>query len=127
MKAITAEKLCPICQRQFRRSHRANRFRAGSLNEEHTYCSPGCRQKAYRRRLAMGAVARRIKPRRVTQMSASAVTQKPRPGREVAAQPKNSIEIAKEFSTKTRGVRPPKRVLQTHDGEIIADAKWPGM
>jgi len=31
MKAITAEKLCPICQRQFRRSHRANRFRAGRL------------------------------------------------------------------------------------------------
>jgi hypothetical protein len=48
---------------------------------------------------------------------------------EVAAtvtQPKNSIEIAKEFSTKTRGVRPPK-MLQTDDGEIIADAKWPGM
>ena len=74
----------------------------------------------------MGAVARRIKPRRVTQMLASAVTQKPRPGREVAAtvtQPKNRIEIAKE----TRGVRPPKRLLQTDDGEIIADAKWPGM
>src|SRR5215471_3992038 len=120
MKAITAEKLCPICQRQFRRSHRANRFRAGRLHEEHTYCSPGCKQKAYRRRLAMGAVARRIKPRRVTQMLASAVTQKPRPGREVAAtvtQPKNRIEIAKE----TRGVRPPKRLLQTDDGEIIAD------
>ena len=41
--------------------------------------------------------------------------------------PKNGIEIAKEFSTKTRGVRPPKRLLQTDDGEIIADAKWPGM
>jgi len=57
-------------------------------------------------------------------MLASAVTQK-----EVAAivtRPKNSIEIAKEFSTKTRGVRPPK-MLQTDDGEIIADAKWPGM
>ena len=85
----------------------------------------------------MGTVTRRIKPRRVTQMLASAVTQKPRPGRqkprpgrEVAAtvtRPKNSIEIAKEFSTKTRGVRPPKRLLQTDDGEIIADAQWPGM
>jgi len=47
-------------------------------------------------------------------MLASAVTQKPHRGRE-------------EFSTKTRGVRPPKRLLQTDDGEIIADAKWPGM
>src|SRR5215471_7548885 len=114
MKAITAEKLCPICQRQFRRSHRANRFRAGRLHEEHTYCSRGCRQKAYRRRLAMGAVTRRIKPKpraaSVTQMLAS-----PRPGREVAAtvtRPKSSIEIAKEFSTKTRGVRSPKSLLQ---------------
>ena len=130
MKAITAEKVCPICQKQFRRSHRANRFRAGRLHEEHTYCSPGCRQKAYRRRLAVGAATRRIRPRRVTQMLASAVTQKPHRGREVAAtvtQPNNSIEIAEEFSTKTRGVRPPKRLLQTDDGEIIADAKWPGM
>ena len=78
----------------------------------------------------MGAVTHRIKPRRVTQMLASAVTQKRHPRREVAAtvtRPKNSVEIAKEFSTKTRGVRPPKGLLQTDDGEIIADAKWPGM
>ena len=78
----------------------------------------------------MRAVTHRIKPRRVTQMLASAVTQKPHRGREVAAtvtRPKNGIEIAKEFSTKTRGVRPPKRLLQTDDGEIIGDAKWPGM
>jgi hypothetical protein len=63
-------------------------------------------------------------------MLASAVTQKPRPGRELAAtvtQPNNSIEIAKEFSTKTMGVRPPKRLVHTDDGEIIPDAKWPGM
>jgi hypothetical protein len=62
-------------------------------------------------------------------MLASAVTQKPHPGRETATvtRPKSSIEIAKEFSTKTMGVRPPKRRVHTDDGEIIADAEWPGM
>src|SRR6516164_9401803 len=106
MKAIAAEKLCPICQKQFRRSHRANRFRAGRLHEEHTYCSPGCRQKAYRRRLAVGAATRRIRPRSVTQMLASAVTQKPHRGREVAAtvtRPKNGIESLKNFRRKRGG------------------------
>ena len=50
--AITKEKRCPICQRQFVRGRRSNRFRqSGRPNEEHIYCSSGCRQKAYRRRV----------------------------------------------------------------------------
>src|SRR6516225_2157616 len=50
--AITKEKRCPICQRQFVRGRRSNRFRqSGRPNEEHIYCSSRCRQKAYRRRV----------------------------------------------------------------------------
>jgi hypothetical protein len=64
--AITKEKRCPICQRQFVRSRRSNRFRqSGRPNEEHIYCSSGCRQKAYRRRVRADRAAIRRAPSRI--------------------------------------------------------------
>src|SRR5262249_30134948 len=81
--AITKERRCPICQRQFVRGRRSNRFRqSGRPNEEHIYCSSGCRQKAYRGRVRAD--------RAVTQDRAAGL-------------------------------------FRTHDGEVVADVKWPGM
>jgi hypothetical protein len=109
--AITKEKRCPICQTQFVRSRRANQFRSGRLHEEQIYCSAGCRQKAYRRRSI-------TTPRRG--VTVAAATYLPA----TVTQPNISIEITEEFTSKTRGVRP---LFRTHAGEVVADAKWPGM
>jgi hypothetical protein len=119
--AITKEKCCPICQRQFVRSRRSNRFRqSGRPNEEHIYCSSGCRQKAYRRRVradravTQDRAAGPIEPQNNAMLTVhSAVTQ-----------PKIHTENTGEFRPKPRGVRP---LFGTHDGEVVADVKWPGM
>ena len=109
---ISKEKLCPICQGQFRRSHRANQFHRGGgrPHEDQIYCSDACRQKAYRRRAkANGAVTKDPPATRVQ----AAVTQ-----------PQNTAENIEEFRPKTKRVRP---LFRNHDGEVVADAKWPGM
>jgi hypothetical protein len=118
---ITKEKRCPICQRQFVRSRRSNRFRqSGRPNEEHIYCSSGCRQKAYRRRVradravTQDRAAGPIEPQNSAMPKVhSAVTRS-----------ENHIESIEEFRAKMRGVRP---LFRTHDGEVVADVKWPGM
>jgi len=120
--AITKEKRCPICQRQFVRSRRSNRFRqSGRPNEEHIYCSSGCRQKAYRRRVRAD--------RAVTQDRAAGPIEPqnnamPTKVHSAVTHPKIHTENIGEFRPKTRGVRP---LFRTHDGEVVADVKWPGM
>ena len=116
--AITKEKRCPICQRQFVRGRRSNRFRqSGRPNEEHIYCSSGCRQKAYRQRVRAD--------RAVTQdRAAGPIEPQNNEVHSAVAHPKMHTENIGEFRPKTRGVRP---LFRTHDGEVVADVKWPGM
>jgi hypothetical protein len=119
---ITKEKRCPICQRQFVRSRRSNRFRqSGRPNEEHIYCSSGCRQKAYRRRVRADRAVTQDRAAGPIEPKNNAIATRVRSG---VTQPKISIEITEELSPKTRGGRP---LFRTHAGEVIADAKWPGM
>src|SRR5262249_4813693 len=120
--AITKEKRCPICQRQFVRGRRSNRFRqSGRPSEEHIYCSSRCRQKAYRRRVRADRAVTQDRAAGPIEPQNNAMATK---GHSAVTQPKISLEITQEFSPKTRGVRPPFR---THDGEVVADVKWPGM
>jgi hypothetical protein len=120
--AITKEKRCPICQRQFVRGRRSNRFRqSGRPNEEHIYCSSGCRQKAYRRRVRAD--------RAVTQDRAAGPIEPhnnamPTKVHSAVTHPKKQTESIGEFRPKTRGVR---SLFRTHDGEVVAYVKWPGM
>jgi hypothetical protein len=120
--AITKEKCCPICQRQFVRSRRSNRFRqSGRPNEEHIYCSSGCRQKAYRRRVRADRAVTRDRAAGPIEPQNNAMSTK---AHSAVTQPKIHTENTGEFRPKTRGVRP---LFGTHDGEVVADVKWPGM
>src|SRR5262249_28307004 len=94
--AITKEKRCPICQRQFVRGRRSNRFRqSGRPNEEHIYCSSGCRQKAYRRRVRAD--------RAVTQDRVVEPIEPQMRVRSGVTHPKMHTENIGEFRPKTRG------------------------
>jgi hypothetical protein len=97
------------CRKRFEPSKRSNRFcRAdGPSHEGARFCSPACRQKAYRLR---------SKP----------VTKSPEgttPLRTVT-RPQQRTETKQEFSTKNGHAR---RLLSTRAGKIVPDTKWPDM
>jgi len=63
-------------------------------------------------------------------MGSSGVTRKSRVdtgARSTVTRTKFRIEITEEFRAKNDHPTGPNRPLQTRDGEIVRDAKWPGM
>ena len=120
--AITKEKRCPICQRQFVRGRRSNRFRqSGRPNEEHIYCSSGCRQKAYRRRVRADRAITQDRAAGSIEPKNNAMATRVRSG---VTHSESHVENIEEFRPKTKGVRP---LFRIRDGEVVADVKWPGM
>ena len=107
------------CRKRFEPGRRTNQFRrSGQLHEGSTFCSAKCRQKAYRRRIAIGPDKRpqgalRYQPATIVPATVTA--------------PSVHIENTTEFRAKKGHARPPKRLLTTRAGKVVPDAKWPGM
>jgi hypothetical protein len=105
------------CRKRFEPNRRSNQFRhaGGSHHAGALYCSRSCQQKAYRQRHAT-----------VTPDDGASVTKTPEGNTPHATvtRPEQHTENIAEFSTKNGHAR---RLMRTRKGEIVADAKWPGM
>ena len=112
-------KECSWCHGRFQPASITNRFHrtGGPEHQGGKYCSPSCRQRAYRWRVKGSN-------------GSSTVTQKSPVGtrvRSTVTRTKFPIEITEEFRAKNDHPTGPNRPLRTRDGEIVRDAKWPGM
>ena len=112
-------KECSWCHGRFQPGAVTNRFHrtGGPQHQGGKYCSPSCRQRAYRWRVKGSN-------------GSSTATQKSVAGTRVRSTVTCAnfpVEIAEEFRTKNDHPTGPNRPLRTRDGEIVRDAKWPGM